>query len=312
MYRIRFHGRGGQGIKVTSRILGTALFMKGYEVQDAPRYGAERRGAPIFAYVRASKKAIFERGIVRNPDLIIVADESLIPLPAAAVRQGADEHTVMLINTLLDPQTWKERLNFPGTVLSFDAHTWFEGRQEERYIGAACVGAASRLLGLFDETTLKEAISEELQEMKSEIIEKNIAIALKAYELMQPFEHSVRSSEKSDAANYVKPHWVELPFDDARTSAPVIHAALTSEKVPTGLWRTLHPLIHYEHCHRCWWNCSTFCPDSAINVDTEGYPVIDYDHCKGCLICSAICPSHAIEVIPESEAQKREEKETPQ
>jgi pyruvate ferredoxin oxidoreductase gamma subunit len=311
MYRIRFHGRGGQGIKVTSRVLGTALFIKGYEVQDAPRYGAERRGAPIFAYVRASKKAIFERGIVRNPDLIIVADESLIPLPAAAVRQGADEHTVMLLNTRLDPQTWKERLNFPGTVLCFDAHTWFEERHEERYIGAACVGAASRLLGLFDETTLKEAISEELQEMKSEIIEKNIAIALKAYDLMQPYEHSVRSGEKSDASNYVKPHWVELPFDDARTSAPVIHATLTSEKVPTGLWRTLHPVIHYEHCHRCWWNCSTFCPDSAINVDTEGYPVIDYDHCKGCLICSTICPSHAIEVIPESEAQKKEEKETP-
>jgi pyruvate ferredoxin oxidoreductase gamma subunit len=310
MYRIRFHGRGGQGIKVTSRILGTALFMKGYEVQDAPRYGAERRGAPIFAYVRASKDAIFERGIVRNPDLIIVADESLIPLPAAAVIQGADEHTVLLLNTRLNPQTWKERLNFPGTVLSFDAHTCFEERQDERYIGAACIGAASRLLGLFDETTLKEAINEELQEMKSEIIEKNIAIALKAYDLMQPYEQSVRSAEKTDASNYIKPHWVQLPFEDAHTSAPVIHATLTSEKVPTGLWRTLHPIIHYEHCHRCWWNCSTFCPDSAINVDTEGYPVIDYDHCKGCLICSTICPSHAIEVIPESEAQKSEKKET--
>lgn len=304
MYRIRFHGRGGQGIKVTSRILGTALFMKGYEVQDAPRYGAERRGAPIFAYVRASKDTIFERGIVRNPNLIIVADESLIPIPAAAVRQGADKHTVLLLNTKLDPQTWKERLNFPGTVLSFDAHSWIEKREEERYIGAACVGAASRLLGLFDETTLKEAINEELQEMKSEIIEKNIAIALKAYDLMQPNERCVHSAEKTDASNYIKPQWVQLPFEDARTSAPVIHASLTSEKVSTGLWRTLHPIIHYEHCHRCWWNCSTFCPDSAINVDTDGSPIIDYDHCKGCLICSTICPSHAIEVIPESEVQK--------
>ncbi|MEN8711676.1 MAG: 2-oxoacid:acceptor oxidoreductase family protein, partial [Arenicellales bacterium] len=45
MYRIRFHGRGGQGMKTASRILGTAFFLAGYEVQDAPRYGAERRGA---------------------------------------------------------------------------------------------------------------------------------------------------------------------------------------------------------------------------------------------------------------------------
>ena len=55
MYRIRFHGRGGQGMKTASRILGSAFFAEGYEVQDAPRYGAERRGAPIFAYVRAAR-----------------------------------------------------------------------------------------------------------------------------------------------------------------------------------------------------------------------------------------------------------------
>ncbi len=43
MYRIRLHGRGGQGIKTADRMLGTAFFAEGFEVQDAPRYGAERR-----------------------------------------------------------------------------------------------------------------------------------------------------------------------------------------------------------------------------------------------------------------------------
>ena len=56
MYRVRFHGRGGQGIKTASRILGTAFFRAGFEVQDAPVYGAERRGAPMFAYVRAARE----------------------------------------------------------------------------------------------------------------------------------------------------------------------------------------------------------------------------------------------------------------
>ncbi len=61
MFRIRFHGRGGQGIKTASCVLGTAFFLEGYTVQDAPRYGAERRSAPIFAYVRAVRGAIDER-----------------------------------------------------------------------------------------------------------------------------------------------------------------------------------------------------------------------------------------------------------
>ena len=37
MYRIRFHGRGGEGMKTASRILGSAIFRAGFEVQDAPR-----------------------------------------------------------------------------------------------------------------------------------------------------------------------------------------------------------------------------------------------------------------------------------
>jgi len=59
MFRIRFHGRGGQGMKTASRILGMAFFKAGYQVQDAPCYGAERRGAPIFAYVRAIASALY-------------------------------------------------------------------------------------------------------------------------------------------------------------------------------------------------------------------------------------------------------------
>ena len=50
MYRIRFHGRGGQGMKTASQVLGTALFLAGVEAQDAPRYGAARRRGPIRSF----------------------------------------------------------------------------------------------------------------------------------------------------------------------------------------------------------------------------------------------------------------------
>jgi pyruvate ferredoxin oxidoreductase gamma subunit len=42
MLRIRFHGRGGQGMKTASRILGSASFHAGFVVQDSPVYGAAR------------------------------------------------------------------------------------------------------------------------------------------------------------------------------------------------------------------------------------------------------------------------------
>ena len=74
MYAVRFHGRGGQGAKTASRILGTAAFLSGYQAQDSPIYGAERRGAPVAAFTRFGGEPIRERGVIAHPDLVVVAD----------------------------------------------------------------------------------------------------------------------------------------------------------------------------------------------------------------------------------------------
>lgn len=303
MYRIRYHGRGGQGMKTASRILGTAFFLEGFEVQDAPRYGAERRGAPIFAYVRASRQPINERGIIRHPDLVIVADDTLVSIPAAGVLSGLTEGTVLLISSTETPDVWKTRLNFPGQVLGLPADAEVEDRLELRFIGSACTGAAARLVGVISRDSLERAVREELMYLGEPVMEKNLGKALEAYDLIVDYAGVVREAEEILADGYEKPEWVELPFENARISAPAIHGGATSVEVKTGLWRTMRPVIDYGQCNRCWWVCSTFCPDSAIRVDEEGSPQIDYEHCKGCMICVAQCPAHAIQAIPEHGAE---------
>ncbi|MGB5224593.1 MAG: 2-oxoacid:acceptor oxidoreductase family protein [Arenicellales bacterium] len=306
MYRIRFHGRGGQGMKTASRILGTAFFLAGYEVQDAPRYGAERRGAPIFAYVRADKAPINERGIINHPDLVIVADESLVPVPAAGVLAGITENTLMLINSSEKEQTWKARLNHSGTILTLPVATGGVEKADLPFAGAACAGAAACLTGVITEAVLKQAIESELAELGAEVVEKNLNNALDAYQAMLPHAGEVEEGSQVSADSYQLPDWIDLPFDDARISAPAIHAAATSVMVKTGLWRTQRPIIDYDHCKGCWWVCSSYCPDGAINV-VDARPIIDYDHCKGCMVCVAQCPPHAIEAIPEKQAQAADE-----
>jgi pyruvate ferredoxin oxidoreductase gamma subunit len=303
VYRIRYHGRGGQGMKTASRILGTAFFLEGFEVQDAPRYGAERRGAPIFAYVRASRQPINERGIIRHPDLVIVADDTLVSIPAAGVLSGLTERTVLLISSTETPEVWKIRLNFPGQVLGLPADAEVEDRLQLRFIGSACTGAAARLVGVISRDSLERAVREELMYLGEPVMEKNLGKALEAYDLIVDYAGVVREAEEILADGYEKPEWVELPFENARISAPAIHGGATSVEVKTGLWRTMRPVIDYGQCNRCWWVCSTFCPDSAIRVDEEGSPQIDYEHCKGCMICVAQCPAHAIQAIPEHGAE---------
>jgi pyruvate ferredoxin oxidoreductase gamma subunit len=307
MFRIRFHGRGGQGMKTASRILGTAFFLEGYEVQDAPRYGAERRGAPIFAYVRADKHPINERGIINEPDLVVVADDSLVPIPAAGVLQGIRDSTIILINSHDSHDTWQHRLNIKSPIVILPETEEVEDRAELRYIGATCAGAAASLVGVISKNRLEQAIQEELGHLGKAVVDKNTSNALTAFDFTE--KHAgIKIAEGSviSAQDYAKPQWIVFPFEDARISAPTIHAALTSVEVNTGLWRTMRPVIDYDLCKGCWWVCSTFCPDGAINVK-DNLPEIDYDHCKGCLVCVAQCPPHAIAAIPETQAIAEEQ-----
>lgn len=310
MYRIRFHGRGGQGMKTSSRILGRAFFLAGYEIQDAPRYGAERRGAPIFAYVRADKSPINERGIIHHPDLVIAADDSLMALPAAGVLQGIGNNTVVLIYSNTDAATWQDRLAIKGKVIVIPVDTSVADPLERRYIGTDCAGAAASLCNI-PLTTLEQAITEELGSHGAAVVEKNLHHARTAYERMAPHSGCVKEGSALSASGYTDPGWTDIPFDRADIAAPAIHAAATSGGSQTGLWRTMKPIIDYARCNRCWWVCSTFCPDGAINVTGNNYPQIDYDHCKGCMVCVSQCPPHAIAAVPEAEADQHPVQEPP-
>jgi pyruvate ferredoxin oxidoreductase gamma subunit len=306
MYRIRFHGRGGQGMKTASRILGTAFFLEGFEVQDVPRYGAERRGAPIFAFVRASREPVNERGIIHNPDLVIIADETLVMVPAAEVLHGVTGRTVLLIHSGEQPDVWRERLAVAGPVLTLPAAEAGGDILQLRYVGISCASAAARLVGVISRPSLEQAIRDELSHLGEAIIARNLAMALQSYDLLAPHAGCVVPGGGISAEAYLKPDWVELPFENARVSAPAVFAPATSERVKTGLWRTMRPVIDHSLCSRCRL-CSTYCPEGGITVDEEGYPHIDYDHCKGCLICMVQCPSHAIQSEPEHDGKPERE-----
>jgi pyruvate ferredoxin oxidoreductase gamma subunit len=303
MYRIRFHGRGGQGMKTASRILGTAFFNEGYEVQDAQRYGAERRGAPIFAYVRASRDKIFERGVIRDPNLVVVADDTLVMMPAAGVLQGFSAKTVLLIHSHLISREWQSRLHLSNPVYVFPCSDQKEECLAWRFIGVMSAAAAAQLTGVLPWETFASALHDELAGLEPSMIEENLVHARRAYEVMAPAEGSVTSAVPAPVSSYRQPDWIECPFEDARTSAPAIHQELTSESMKTGLWRTTRPVINRERCKACAWICSTYCPDGVIHVDKDGWPHIDYIHCKGCLVCVAQCPHHAIAAVPEKEGR---------
>jgi pyruvate ferredoxin oxidoreductase gamma subunit len=78
MIEYRIHGRGGQGSVAAAYLLAAAAFEAGHTCQAFPAFGAERRGAPVTAFVRIDDKPIHLRSQVAAPDYLIVQDETLL------------------------------------------------------------------------------------------------------------------------------------------------------------------------------------------------------------------------------------------
>lgn len=311
MLGIRFHGRGGQGIKTASRILGSAFFLAGYETQDAPRYGAERRGAPMFAYVRADKTAIYERGIITRPDLIVVADETLLPLPAAGVSAGITSQALLLIHSSHSLEELLLTHGFPCPAILLPPLPSADSlNQNYLPAGSSCAAGAAQLLGLSWQT-VQQALEMELSNLDEQLLTENIRTARTSYEQVAESGYRVTEQAAPDPFTTAPPHWIELPFEDATISAPTIHGTATSLHMDTGSWRILRPIINQENCSRCGL-CHTYCPDGVISFDRDGFPVIDYCHCKGCMICVVQCPLHAIETFSEQALPSSNQKEKEQ
>lgn len=228
----------------------------------------------------------------------MVADDGLIAVPAAGVLAGVDEHSVLLIYSSEDADTWRERLNTAARLLVSPLDGESSDAAGREAIDVACAAAAARLLGLVSRDALVEAVQTELGHLRRKEVALNVDKAVAAYADAAGFAAEVTEGREDQADDYAPPDWVELPFEEASVSAPVIHGALTSLESRTGLWRTLRPVVGDAHCKGCWWICSSLCPDGAIDV-VEGRPAIDYDHCKGCMVCVAVCPTHAILALAE-------------
>jgi pyruvate ferredoxin oxidoreductase gamma subunit len=78
MIEVRIHGRGGQGNVVAAYLLAGAAIDEGWYAQAFPAFGAERRGAPVAAFVRIARDRFRRRCQVLAPHFIIVQDEALL------------------------------------------------------------------------------------------------------------------------------------------------------------------------------------------------------------------------------------------
>lgn len=300
MIRIRFHGRGGHGVKTASRIVGTAAFLSGQQCQDSPVYGAERRGAAVTAFTRIDELPILERGFIAHPDLIVLADETLLNDPTAGVLAGQNTASAIFINSRSVDSLVADH-GITGNVISYDVtRLTMDTLGTAVALSAGLGAAAASAVGLIDEDTLIEALRDEFGHLglAKDVIARNEQIARTVFNAVPVVEfdrQTVRVPEPDVVAV------ATTGYDGPILGAPSVLDPGNSEERQTGAWRVERPEIDLDKCTRCGL-CYVMCPDASIALNREGFPVIDYDNCKGCMICRELCPLDAISTAKETEA----------
>lgn len=180
MKEIRFHGRGGQGAVVATRILAEAVFRQGEDVQAFPFFGVERRGAPVTAFTRIDKEKIRIRSQIYQPDYVVVLDSML--LEGVDVCQGLKPGGTVIINTHRSPR----ELNLPPSikVVTCDATAialkYGLGSKATPIVNTTMLGTFAKATGLVRLDSILEAI----KEMITIRTDKNVQAAKEAYNLV--------------------------------------------------------------------------------------------------------------------------------
>lgn len=179
---IRWHGRAGQGVVTAAATLADVLSSeKELHVQAFPEFGAEKRGAPILAFNRISKKPVRSHSQVYYPDIIIVTDPSLLGM--VDVTSGAKDDAIFIMNTTFDTSLIRKRLSLGDKkIYSLDAYTIASDELGRAIPNVPMVAALVKITELIDLKKFKEKIKISLaKKLRPEVVEMNMKTIDRAF-----------------------------------------------------------------------------------------------------------------------------------
>jgi 2-oxoacid:acceptor oxidoreductase gamma subunit (pyruvate/2-ketoisovalerate family) len=178
MLEIRFHGRGGQGTVVASRLLAYAAFLENKQIQTFPTFTVERRGSPVCGYVRISDRAIYDRYPIYNPHHVIVLDPSLLKF--IDVTDGLRPGGFVLVNYPELHEVFKDNKNFKFAYVDATSIAVRHGigTKATPIVNTAILGSLVKVLNIVSMDSIIKAIRDNVP-VKTE---QNVAAAKEAYE----------------------------------------------------------------------------------------------------------------------------------
>lgn len=161
----RLHGRGGQGIVIAAAVLAEAVFCDGFYARAFSLFGAERRGAPVTAFVRAGRENLMPRCRVYQPDYVAVLDKTL---DEKIVLNGLKSESRLLLNEA-EESALSDAVSLGHCSLIYMVDAEAIARSHNLIIGTVpavnmvMVGALARISGLASLESVLAAVEKRVQ-----------------------------------------------------------------------------------------------------------------------------------------------------
>ncbi len=186
MLEIRWHGRGGQGAKTAALLFADAAVETGKYIQAFPEYGPERMGAPVFAFNRLSDEPILQHCGIKNPNIVVVLDPTL--METIDVTEGISAEGIILVNTQKTAKEIREQLKIKSDkikVYVVDASKIAKEILKRDIPNTPMLGALIKVSKLLEFEPMLESVKKRLEHKfpnRPDVVEGNIKAIVRAYE----------------------------------------------------------------------------------------------------------------------------------
>ena len=184
IYQIKFHSRGGQGVKTATQILAEAAIDEGKFAQAFSEYGPERSGAPMKCFLRISDKPIRIHSEIQNPDLIFIVDPTLVDLAIKENEQNVKLSNIYIINTSDSAEKLKRRFkNKNLKIYTFDATKIALHKLGKNIPNMPVAGAVVKLSKIVSiDSVIKRLKGRFEKKLGKELTEKNVEALKQGYQ----------------------------------------------------------------------------------------------------------------------------------
>ncbi|WP_317367855.1 2-oxoacid:acceptor oxidoreductase family protein [uncultured Tyzzerella sp.] len=298
-FEIRLESIGGLGANLAGKILGEygALYL-GLNASSFSSYGSEKRGSPVKAYIRYAKENIPIRvnSPVQTPDILGIFHIALAD--KENVMAGVSENTAVVVNTDKEADEVRDILKmYGGKLYCVDALNI--ALETKSRVNMVMLGAIAKTNDFMCIEKLEQAIKDTIGKKYPKALEQNLNAIRRGYENVKCKE--IKPDDKYD---YIVAKDIERAWGYKNAPIGGINPCFGSS-ISNDISASREgyvPIFIKDKCINCGL-CDSTCPDIAFQFVKGEYKGkesmvnlgIDYHHCKGCMRCTQICPTNALE-----------------